>query len=67
MTVKPFARQARQFCQPAKHSWVLHQFRGTAGFRNLRICEHCGRTHVVLSVDKEQLGEPVHAAANPAA
>jgi hypothetical protein len=67
MTLNLWSRGARQFCAPTDHSWIIHQFRGTDGFRNLRICEHCGRTHVVLAVERENSRRPVHAAVTVAA
>ncbi|HEU5005745.1 MAG TPA: hypothetical protein VFT67_02175 [Jatrophihabitantaceae bacterium] len=67
MTLNLWSRGTRQFCAPADHSWIVQQFRGTRGVRNLRICERCGRTHVVLAVERETAREPVHAAASVAA
>jgi hypothetical protein len=62
MTLNLWSRGSRQFCAPADHSWIIQQFRGTEGVRNLRICEHCRRTHVVLAVEREGARVPVHAA-----
>ncbi|HZY76235.1 MAG TPA: hypothetical protein VFE40_07935 [Jatrophihabitantaceae bacterium] len=67
MTINLWSRGTRQFCAPADHSWILQQFRGSEGPRNLRICERCGRTHVVLNVERESARRPVHAASAVAA
>lgn len=59
----PRGQQQRQrTCPNGAHSWVVRQFRGSSGFRNLEICEHCGRTHVLLQVDDGAPRTPVHAA-----
>jgi len=67
MTLNLFARSSRQFCEPTDHSWIIRQFRGTEGLRNLRICERCGRTHVILAVERAGARAPGHAADTVAA
>lgn len=62
MTLNLWSRDSRQFCAPADHSWIVQQFRCSDGFRNLRICERCGRTHVVLAVERHTARTAVHAA-----